>query len=115
MGRRHTVVARICVKVPLYHRTATTVLPKSGTHDAQLLEDSENTLLDPSPTSESFSQWLFLCHISSPLRIGKTKLEKAHETPSLPPSSRLYQEFLLAARGNREAEKEGSCHLKAQT
>lgn len=75
MGRLHTVGARI--EVPLYHHTATTtVLTKSGTQVAQLLEDSENTALDPSPSSGSFSQWLFLCRISSPLRIRKQNWKK---------------------------------------
>lgn len=107
--------ARICVKVPLYHLMATTtVLTKSGTQVAQLWEDSENTVLDPSPSSESLSQWLFLCHMSTPLRI-QTRLEKACETPSVPPSFGIYQESLSATgakQGGRE--KVGFCCLKAQ-
>lgn len=77
MGSLRTVGARICVKVLFYHCTATTtVLTKSGSRVGQLLEDSENTVLDPSPSSEPFSQWLFLCHISSALCLWKQNRKK---------------------------------------
>jgi len=64
------VGVRICVKVPIYHCTATkTAVTKPGTPVVQLLEDPENTVVEPSPSSECFSQWIFLCHISRLLHI----------------------------------------------